>query len=160
MSGCTIEVREDAGAVVVLLAGRVDERAHLPQLAARINLPLLVLDLEKVDFINSFGLGDLLALLRSLRGRVTSLTLRGCSPAVVQQLDLIAGTARNLTVESLQLPYLCPGCGYEGSPLVTVAEHGEALRRLAPPTLLCPECSAPMTFNDLPEQYLYYFTHG
>jgi hypothetical protein len=56
-------------------------------------------------------------------------------------------------VASFFAPYACDACGREESLLIDAIANGPALAALQPPAMGCPECGAPMAFNDFPERY-------
>jgi predicted RNA-binding Zn-ribbon protein involved in translation (DUF1610 family) len=54
---------------------------------------------------------------------------------------------------SFHAPYECPACGREASMLLSVAEHGAAMRRMEAPAMTCPDCGAAMELYEVPEKF-------
>lgn len=85
-------VEQDANAVEVLLDGEVDLQ-HSPTLrrvllkAVENDLPVLV-NMEKVAYIDSSGIASLVEALQTARGRGVELTLVSVSEAVTRVLKL------------------------------------------------------------------------
>ena len=82
-----------------------------------------------------------------------AIELRRVSEPVVHQLNMIIATRGTGTVMSFYAPYACDACGREESLLVDAIANATGLARMEPPPMACPECGAPMAFNDFPERY-------
>ncbi len=136
----------------VNLVGQVDERTQLDDLAKKLDR-VVVMDLEKVSFINSVGVREWIRMLRSLEERGVELRMKRCSEAMVHQMNMIVEAKGRAQVESFFAPYLCEDCGYEGSMCLDVAESLPLFRKMDAPTLPCPECNGTMEFNEIPERY-------
>jgi anti-sigma B factor antagonist len=91
----TIDVRDAGGACVLVLAGELD-LASSPDLTERAETLLadgntLVLDLTKLSFIDSTGLGAIAGIDRSAKKAGTTLSLVA-GPASVQRVFDVSGT--------------------------------------------------------------------
>jgi anti-anti-sigma regulatory factor len=135
------------------LAGAIDETAALPELLARARNGRLALDLAAVTFINSLGVRDWIRMQAAAQKAGVAIELRRVAEPIVQQLNMIIATRGTGRVTSFFAPYACDACGREESLLLDAAAHRERLNRMDPPTMDCPECGAPMVFNDFPERY-------
>jgi anti-anti-sigma regulatory factor len=152
MSRLTIDVAPGQ----VTLAGRIDDTAALGPIAERVAPGPLVLDTGGVTFINSVGVREWIRLLRALRERGVEVVHQHVADVLMTQMNLIRELAGE-RIASFHAQYVCPACGAEPAPLVDVATHLDALRRLEPPRLPCPECGAAMELGDFAEKYLSVF---
>ncbi|MBS1122864.1 MAG: hypothetical protein H6Q90_5092 [Deltaproteobacteria bacterium] len=146
-------------AMRITLAGRIDDASPLGPLGARIPAGDVTIDTSGVRFVNSIGMREWVRLLRVLRDRGTVTLERVADVLMTQmtQMNMIADLGSNVRITSFHAQYVCPACGAEGTPLVDVNVHGEALARLQAPKLPCPECRAQMELADVPERYLTVF---
>ena len=97
--GLTIEVRQEPGHVLVTVAGEVDI-ATVPQLRERLAAPAasgrpLIVDLDRVTFIDAAGLGVLASAARRAAARGASLHAV-CARHQVQRLFTITGLDRQI----------------------------------------------------------------
>jgi len=136
----------------VSLQGQIDERTNLDDLAVRLERRV-IMDLEKVSFINSVGVREWIRMLRSLEDRGVFVRMKRCSEAMIHQMNMIVEAKGNAEVESFFAPYLCESCGYEGSMCLDVGENATQFRAGEAPLLPCPECNGSMEFNEIPERY-------
>lgn len=141
------------GVLDVVMEGQIDERTELVGLADRVD-KRIVIDLERVSFINSVGVREWIRLLRALRKQGAVVRMKRCSEAMIHQMNMIVEAKGNAEVESFFAPYVCDGCGYEGSMCLEVSPNATRLRDMQAPQIACPECSEQMEFNEIPERYL------
>jgi anti-anti-sigma regulatory factor len=137
----------------LVLAGAIDETAHLSGFLARARGGRLALDLAGVTFINSLGVRDWIRLVAAAQAAGLAVELRRVSEPLIHQLNMIIAARGDAQVTSFYAPYACDSCGREESLLIDAVAHRERLLRLEPPPMACPECAAPMAFNDFPERY-------
>lgn len=140
------------------LAGAIDETANVLELLDRAKNGRLVLDLSGVTFINSLGVRDWIRFQAAVTKAGVAVELRRVSEPIVHQLNMIIATRGSSTVSSFFAPYACDACGREDSLLVDAIANHAKLARLEPPAMTCPECGAPMAFNDFPERYFSFVT--
>jgi hypothetical protein len=143
----------DAQGDVLVLAGAIDEAAVLHELISRAESGRLALDLGSVTFINSLGVRDWIRMQAAAQKAGIAVELRRVAEPLVHQLNMIIATRGNATVASFFAPYACDACGREDSLLIDAGMHAAGLARMEPPPMTCPECGAPMAFNDFPERY-------
>ena len=153
MSGCTVQRLEAPGLTYLKVSGTVDETFSASQLSQQIRADT-ILHLGKVSRFSSFGVREWVRLMKELQGRVKHCVLVECSPAVVNQLNVVVDFAAGAHVKSVQLPYACPRC--ELDKMVTVDVDADRAQLLAGhlPQVPCPQCKNPMVFDDLPGSYL------
>jgi len=145
----TIEIQGDA----LLIGGAIDEAAALHEMVTRANAGRLVLDLAAVTFINSLGVRDWIRMQAAAQKAGLAVELRRVAEPLVHQLNMIIATRGNAAVTSFFAPYACDACGREESLLIDAVANAAGLVNLEPPVMTCPECGAPMAFNDFPERY-------
>src|SRR5262245_26955426 len=153
MSGCTVQRLEAPGLTFLKVSGTVDETFSASQLSGQIRADT-ILHLGKVTRFSSFGVREWVRLMKDLQGRVKHCILVECSPAVVNQLNVVVDFAAGAHVKSVQLPYACQSC--ELDKMVTVDVDAQRAELLAGqlPQVPCPQCHNPMVFDDLPSSYL------
>src|SRR5262245_2685653 len=153
MSGCTVQRLEAPGLTFLKVSGTVDETFSASQLSGQIRADT-ILHLGKVTRFSSFGVREWVRLMKDLQGRVKHCILVECSPAVVNQLNVVVDFAAGAHVKSVQLPYACQRC--ELDKMVTVDVDAQRAELLAGtlPQVPCPQCKNPMVFDDLPGSYL------
>jgi len=142
---------EDGGTCLTL-EGCIDEYAELPALLARVEPPLVV-DLSRVEFINSEGVRDWANLLRAAL-RLGPVVLRGCSEPMVHLFNMATIAVDGASIESFQAPYSCSACGFDTYELLDVAQDLDSGAGSSPPDRPCAECSGTMVFAELPGRYL------
>ena len=142
----------------VSFRGRIDDGSPLGQLAAQIPAGDVTLDTDGVTFINSIGMREWIRMLRVLRDRGI-VTLERVADMLMTQMNLVPELAQSptLRIASFHAQYACPKCGGEVAPVVDAIANADALRRLQPPKLPCPECGADMELGDFAERYLTVF---
>jgi eukaryotic-like serine/threonine-protein kinase len=137
----------------LVLAGAIDETAGLDELLQRARGGRLALDLAAITFINSLGVRDWIRMQAAAQKAKLAVELRRVAEPLVHQLNMIIATRGSSQVTSFFAPYACDACGREDSLLIDAVAYADQLTRLDPPPMACPECGAPMAFNDFPERY-------
>jgi hypothetical protein len=153
MSGCTVQRLEAPGLTYLKVSGTIDETFSATQLAQQIRADT-ILHLGKVTRFSSFGVREWVRLMKDLKGRVKNCLLVECSPAVVNQLNMVVDFAAGAHVKSIQLPYVCQDDELDQLHVVDVDAQREALLAGRLPQVPCPRCKKPMIFDDLPGSYL------
>ncbi|HVE81541.1 MAG TPA: hypothetical protein VND93_01785 [Myxococcales bacterium] len=153
MSGCTVQRLEAPGLTFLKVSGTVDETFSASQLSQQIRADT-ILHLGKVNRFSSFGVREWVRLMKDLQGRVKNCILVECSPAVVNQLNVVVDFAAGAHVKSVQLPYACQNCELEKPVVVDVDVQREELLAGKLPEVPCPQCQRLMVFDDIPSSYL------
>ena len=137
--GLTIEVRQEPGHVLVTVAGEVDI-ATAPQLRERLAAPTasgppLIVDLDRVTFIDAAGLGVLASAARRAAARGASLHAV-CARHQIQRLFTITGLDRQIPLART----VTEACQNLAAARLTVALSRAPVRGAAgaPPGVLCP----------------------
>jgi len=145
----TTEEREQ-----VSFDGQIDERSKLVEFVGKFSSgQVVIINLEKVSFINSVGVREWIRMLRKLEELGVKVLLSECSEAMIHQVNMIVEAKGDAEVSSFYAPYQCDTCGFESSMCIDVGPNEEMLRRMEAPQKKCPECEAVMEFNEIPERY-------
>jgi hypothetical protein len=143
----------------LVLAGRIDERAHIAELAATVDDQTLTIDLAGVTYINSLGVRDWVSFLRTLASRDTQLTLDRCAEVMVLQMNMIVDARGSARVASFFAPFACDACGWEGVQLVTTADVQPMVLAGRAPETECPDCRQQARFADFVDRYFLFLTN-
>ncbi len=133
--------------VALVLVGPIDERCDLAALRG-VQTGRLVLDLEGVTRINSVGVGEWIRTMQAIPESVEVVWERA-SVALVRQMSMIANFHGRSRIRSFHAPYYCPACDVERDVLL----EASALSRAVAPERTCPDCGAPMEFDEVEEDY-------
>jgi hypothetical protein len=146
---------EISGARLVL-GGRIDDSAGaLGDVLGLLPIGHVMIDTSAVTFVNSVGMREWMRTIRALRERGT-VTFERVADVLMTQMNQIP-EFRGIPIASFHAQYVCPACGNEATPLIDVATHGDALRKMSAPKMPCPECNSAMDLGDFPERYLSLF---
>ncbi|MEM9493993.1 MAG: hypothetical protein AAGC55_32900, partial [Myxococcota bacterium] len=117
----------------------------------------MVVDLDGVKRITSFGIREWITALQRLRADYYCFI--NCTPPIVSQLNMVAGFIGTGEVISFHIPYLCRQCNATSSEVLDLrrADHREIVASLEPPLTTCSKCGADSEFDDLPDLYFQYF---
>lgn len=137
------------GVVKIELNGLIDEHANLERLLA-ISGSELVLTLKGVTSINSNGVVKWLTAMNRLKTQGVKIRFEGCSPVLVQQLDLVAGFFASGTLTSVYLSYFCYPCGRNMAILQELPSRREQPVRLVVQT--CQSCGGALQMDTLPKE--------
>ena len=144
-------IKERAGFTTVEFVGEIDENADFSDLGKRLKGEV-VFHLGGVARINSCGVREWVNFIRDLPN-ITKLVFTHCSPAIVTQINMIFNFRGGATIRTVCAPYVCDECDHETEKLFDIAEQFPAGRLGDLPEFTCPECSAELEFDDLPERY-------
>jgi len=142
----------------LVLAGRIDERAHIADLAASIDESVLAIDLSGVTYINSLGVRDWVNFLRALAKRDVALTLERCAEVMVLQMNMIVDARGTAKVASFYAPFACDACGWEGAKLVETDEVAPTVSAGRAPETACPDCAQQARFADFVDRYFLFLS--
>ena len=143
----------------LVLAGRIDERSHVGDLAEMIDEPSIAIDLSGVTYINSLGVRDWVSFLRVLAKRDVTLTLERCAEVMVLQMNMIVDARGAAKVASFYAPFACDACGWEGATLVETDEVAPMVSAGRAPEIECPDCKQQARFADFVDRYFLFLTN-
>ena len=130
------------------LSGIIDEHADLSFFAA-LNGPIR-LNLRQVKRINSHGVRSWLEGIRKVPGGA-AVEFVECSPAIIDQANMVAGFLGRGIVASFFVPILCARCGYEHDELFFTEDY---TRDGHLPSVSCPRCATTLKLDELESNYL------
>jgi anti-anti-sigma regulatory factor len=110
--------------LVVTLRGDINESAEddFRDLLAKIEVPKIVFETEKVELVNSLGARYWIDLVQSLAKRSIKMTFRKCSPAFVESCNMYPKFVPKNSIESLFVVAECSKCRCEESSLLTLTK--------------------------------------
>ncbi len=137
-------------ALVVRMTGSIEENVNLDQLIG-VPAPQMIINCKGVSRINSVGVKGWIKYFQGAQAKGTQLIFQECSPAIVEQMNLISNFTCGGTVESIFVPFVSEGDGGELLGLFKV-EDLKKMNFQVPP-LKCPRTGKPAVFDDIPEEY-------
>lgn len=153
-----IQMQANGEDIRVSMSGILDETCELPEFATPVT-GRLIIDLEKLAMINSLGCRKWVLWIKAVKAK-QGITLAKCSPAVVNQMNILSGfLPDNVTVESLFVPYHCEACADERFILFHI-EQANSAEQIAnwPEKLDCPQCKSRMELDVLKARYFVFAT--
>ena len=142
----------------LVLAGRIDERSHIADLAGTVSDQTLAIDLAGVTYINSLGVRDWVNFLRALAKKNVALSLENCAEVMVLQMNMIVDARGTAKVVSFYAPFACDACGWEGSTVVETAEVAPMVSAGRAPVTECPDCQLEARFADFVDRYFLFLS--
>lgn len=133
----------------VRVAGTVDESFDPGVLLSEISGKKIILNLRAVNRLTSFGVREWTNAMRELGRKAERVFFVECSPAFVNQLNMVSNFAGSARVLSVQAPFHCDACGWDYE--VTCEIRGDEAASLPRPA--CEKCGQPMEFDDDPNSY-------
>jgi hypothetical protein len=110
------------------------------------NTKEITLELGKVTYINSIGVRQWILWTMKIP-RDCKVKMMNCPFVFASQASMVVGfTTKNMTIESLRLPYACENCGFEDTYLAERGKDyeyplpGQPARVSAPDRRECPKC--------------------
>jgi hypothetical protein len=144
----TWTISADPWGPLVALQGAINEQTDLTPLVLKLQQePRVRLDLAGVQRITTSGIREWMHFIGPFTA-TKKVELVHCSPAIVAQLNIFRDFIGTALIHSFQAPYLCPVCDAQ-----TYLELSASVSSIAPETIPCAECGAPMEFDDLPDCY-------
>lgn len=145
--------KEAKGNVLVAsLVGVIDETTDFSKLIGDSLPKELHLNCKGVTRINSMGTRGWVKYFEAVSARGTLVTLKDCSPAIVEQLNLIVNFAPKGEVESVCVPFYCNSCSSQLIASFRTADLKKS--QLNVPSLKCPKCpQGTAVFDDVPSEY-------
>ncbi|RZA06552.1 MAG: hypothetical protein EOP11_10035 [Proteobacteria bacterium] len=145
-----VDIQQSAAGKIAVFHGQIDETTNFASLIGPVAGSLRV-NTKDVTRINSVGAKGWMQFFQPLRASGIKVTFEGCSPAIVEQINLVAPFLCGADLDSIYLPFFCESCSTEFSSLATIpllkASHNDV------PCPNCPKCGQRMIFDDIPEEY-------
>src|SRR6185436_12280296 len=139
------------GVPYVKLVGVIDDATDLEKVLGTPPAGALHLDLGGISRVNSRGIKMWMDYFGGARFRGSQLEFFDCSPAMVEQFNLITNFGCGGKVRSLQVPYTCGSCSTPFTKTFTVEEAKKMKAEVKDQP--CPKCQKSGSFDDLPEMY-------
>lgn len=140
---------EADGKTVYKLDGVINEEVDLGFMS---ELPAgpVVINTKDVERINSCGVREWIQALKTVPDGV-NLEYTECSPAFLDQINMISNFTGDGEVKSIYVPYVCESCDGKKDVLV---DFSEALKddELELPEITCTDCDEEMELGDDPDQ--------
>jgi predicted nucleic acid-binding Zn ribbon protein len=134
----------------VMLYGEINEATSFGEL--KLLKGRVVMDFAGVKRINSFGVRELINFLEALR-QAAQVDAERCSPALVNQLNMLPELVRKVTVRSIVAPVECAKCFHEHEIVVQLPLG-------ALPTSRCEDCGGTMQLSEPPERYFAFMSEA
>lgn len=132
------------------LSGMLDENANLPDFSKEIP-GMLVVNLSEVSMINSLGCRVWSKWIKTVRTK-HGVFLRECSSAFIAQVNVLQNfIPAGVSIESLQVPYVCIKCNHSERTILPLANA-----RTAPDQKPCPRCGGVMEINVVRSKYFHF----
>ena len=146
----TLAIRWDrtSSPAVATLEGAIDEATQLEQLFGEIVSSTLI-DCGGVDRINSIGVNNWVQRF-TVCARDQSLQVTRLSYPLVMQANSVANLFEGAEIISALAPYFCGACQKN---LLLDVRRTELPEGTGAPTRTCPDCKAPLEFDELDEYF-------
>ena len=146
-------IKEAQGtALVIRLAGSVDETVNFDQALGEPTQPEVHLYLKELSRLNSFGVRQWVKYFSRLSDAGKTVRIFEASPGVVQQLNFMVNFVPKGIVESVCAPYICTNC--KGNFMSVFKSADLKKSGFQVPKLNCPKCGTPTAeFDDIEEEY-------
>ena len=145
-------LRHGEGWSAITLAGVVDERSDLRPLADAVRGRVVVVDTSAVRRINSVGVREWVLWMNALRAAGLQVVLIDCSPAVMDQVNLVQNFAEGAVVASFLAPYYCDRCDLEQVHRLETARL-PAQRPARAPRFTCGKPGCALSFDDVEQDF-------
>jgi hypothetical protein len=147
MATLTGDVQDQGGVRRVTLRGSIDEHVDFERLAKAIAAPVVALDFDKVESINSVGIRSWINFIKQLSS--SKITYERCPAFFLDSISMVPGLAKGVTIASFYLPFSCRSCDSDQPKLVTREQakapgFTESLNTLFP----CQTCDRKVEFQD------------
>ena len=156
----TIEISESSDEVIYTLTGNIDEYFKQEEVP-RINKKKIIFQLEGLDNFNSCGIREWIYLIDDI-SKLGNLEFHKCSITMIDQINMVPDTAKNVTVKSFFAPYYCENksCSGEVNCLIDVEKERSSLENRIAPDFDCETCNEKLDFDALEESYFIFLNSG
>lgn len=149
-----IQKEQKGSVLVVRLSGSVEEGAGFERIGATGGE--IHVYCKGISRINSIGIKAWIKYFDGLRAAGANLKFFECSPAIVDQVNMLSNFVPKGSVESVAVPYACGGCRTELLGVIPTAQVQKLNFNLPPAK--CPKCGGAATFDDLADEYFAFLT--
>nr|QEO74303.1 serine/threonine protein kinase [uncultured bacterium] len=138
------------GGTRLQLSGAINESFDNKSLQAQPE-DVVVIDMDGVKRVSSFGVREWMRALKLLNA--ASYFFVRCRPAVIAQLNMVAGFGGRGRLITFYAPLVCDKCGHTSETLVDLRTQHETVAAFHSPEQSCASCGDPMVLDDVPESY-------
>lgn len=121
-SQSSAQIRTGQGYTYLKISGVIDEHNDLTSLTPRLVGRVVVLNLEEIHRINSYGVRDWVNWLGELRQRGHELVMVRCSTAIIAQVNMVTNFCADAVILSFYAPYYNPATDESCNKLLHVDE--------------------------------------
>ncbi len=147
---------KDVDLLTVSFEGEIGEEARFKPVEG---IKTILLDLDKVTFLNSCGLRSWILWIKEVPRDILKI-FKKCPPMVVEQMSVLDGfVPQNSIIESFYIPYYCEDCDVDakylalrGEDFVGASVDSESEVALRD-NMICPDCNKEMDLDILPQKY-------
>ncbi len=137
-------------ALLRALAGQLDEHLKGEVLTAASGCTHLMLDLDKVSHVSSFGVREWIRRIKEVRAGLEGLYYLRASPRMTDQFNMVMGFDCGGTLLSFRAVYACSACGEESESSFDTLLDREAFDTLTAPVRQCRFCGHDAQLDDDP----------
>jgi hypothetical protein len=152
-----LQIHKQAQGNITLLkfVGTIDENFDGPGVARGLEGQLII-SLEKVRRITSFGIRQWVDFIMAASQTASAIYFIECAPRIVDQFNMVANFGGRGMILSFYAPFRCDQCGAERMKLIQVDRDREMIRGMNLEGDLCPNDNSQEYFDDDPDTYLSY----
>jgi len=144
--------KKTSGTVPVFhLIGEIDENVNLEDLI-QFSETEAIFHTKGVTRINSAGARSWIYFFESLQKKGIHFSFTECSPAIVDQMNLIANFRAGGKVISIYVPFSCKSCKSELFAVFPIAQLVQSQGKV--PDLKCSKCGGNAHFDEIEDEYL------
>lgn len=149
----TVTKEKQGSTLLVKLVGSMEEQVSLDTQIGPVDADLVV-NCRGVTRINSVGVKMWMRYFQNLREQGRAFKFTECSPAIVEQLNLISNFACGGEVDSILLPFSCVKC--KSDFVANMPTRDLRKNNLMIPNVKCEKQECGATFDDDPDEYLFF----
>ena len=116
----------------------------------------IIISCKDIQRINSAGVKLWIQYFQKLTAKGTKIRFIECSPAIVEQINLIVNFSCGAKIESIYVPYACSSCRAQFVSLFNVEDLKKIYKQLPEPA--CPKCKDKTIFDDIEDEYFEFLT--
>lgn len=136
--------------------GGIDESFEGKKHAAGIKTPVVVLEMSGVDRVTSFGIREWSNFISVVNKSARETYLIGCSPKVVNQINMVSSFVGSGLVFSFYASYFCDNCEKSNLVLINVDRDYESIKKHQAPAHHCATCGGEQSLEEDPAAYFSY----